>query len=170
MADDAARVAELARKLAARFAAVDAEAPPPGAREPGHPTERGGGPPGAAERAGGPPGRSERRGGPLAAAEQVEPAQRNRRHWVVVSYDIPNDRRRTKVMKTLEGFGHRVQYSVFECELRPADLTKLKARLKGLIEPQEDDIRFYDLCETCQGKVTMLGRAKMFREKTSVVV
>jgi CRISPR-associated protein Cas2 len=73
-------------------------------------------------------------------------------------------------MKTLAGFGHRVQYSVFECELRPADLTKLKARLKGLIEPQEDDIRFYDLCETCQGKVTMLGRAKMFREQTSVVV
>jgi CRISPR-associated protein Cas2 len=102
--------------------------------------------------------------------EKVPPAQRNRRHWVVVSYDSPNDRRRTKVMKTLAGYGHRVQYSVFECELRPADLEKLKARLKTLIQPEEDDVRFYDLCENCQGKVTMLGRAKMYRQETSVVV
>lgn len=108
----------------------------------------------------------------LAAIEEekVAPAQRNRRHWVVVSYDTPNDRRRTKVMKTLAGYGHRVQYSVFECELRPADLEKLKIQLKTLIQPEEDDIRFYDLCENCQGKVTMLGRAKMYRQKSSVVV
>jgi CRISPR-associated protein Cas2 len=108
----------------------------------------------------------------LAAVEdeKVPPAQRNRRHWVVVSYDSPNDRRRTKVMKTLEGYGHRVQFSVFECELRPADLEKLKARLKILIQPEEDDIRFYDLCESCQGKVAMLGRAKMYRQRSSVVV
>ena len=38
--------------------------------------------------------------------------------YVVVSYDITNDRRRLKVMKTLEGFGERVQYSVFECRLK----------------------------------------------------
>jgi CRISPR-associated protein Cas2 len=88
----------------------------------------------------------------------------------VVSYDSPNDRRRTKVMKTLEGFGHRVQFSVFECELKPADLAKLKTRLKALIQPEEDDIRFYDLCESCQGKLTMLGKAKAYRQKTSVVV
>lgn len=105
-----------------------------------------------------------------AGGEQVPPALRNRRHWVVVSYDIPNDRRRTRVMKTLEGFGHRVQYSVFECELRPADLDKLKARLKSLIQKEEDDIRFYDLCENCQGKVTMLGRAEMYRQAGSVMV
>ncbi len=107
---------------------------------------------------------------PPPDVERVAPMQRTRRHWVVVSYDIPDDRRRTRVMKTLEGYGHRVQYSVFECELRPADLDRLKARLKVLIQKEEDDIRFYDLCENCQAKVTMLGRAKMYREKGSVVV
>jgi CRISPR-associated protein Cas2 len=104
------------------------------------------------------------------ADEKVAPAQRNRRHWVVVSYDIPNDRRRTKVMKTLEGYGHRVQYSVFECEVRPADLEKLKTRLKALIQPEEDDVRLYDLCESCQGKVRMLGRAKAYRQAAYKVV
>lgn len=105
-----------------------------------------------------------------AEEEQTTLKPRNRKHWVAVCYDIPDDRRRTKVMKTLEGFGRRVQYSVFECELRPADLDKLKTRLKALIRPEEDDIRFYDLCETCQGKVITLGRGHMHREAPSVMV
>jgi CRISPR-associated protein Cas2 len=102
--------------------------------------------------------------------ERVAPALRNRRHWLVVSYDIVEDRRRTKVMKTLEGYGHRVQYSVFECELRPADLAKLKERLKNLIQPEEDDVRLYDLCENCKAKVTMLGKAKQYRQAWSLIV
>jgi CRISPR-associated protein Cas2 len=89
---------------------------------------------------------------------------------VVVSYDIVDDKRRNKVMKTLEGFGHRVQYSVFECELRPADLDKLKARLKALIVPEVDDVRFYLLCENCLGKVTMLGKAKVYHAEPYAVV
>ncbi|GEM_PF-121842 len=102
--------------------------------------------------------------------EKMPPTVRNRRHWVAVCYDIPDDRRRTKVMKTLEGYGRRVQYSVFECELRPADLDKLKARLGALIQKEEDDIRFYDLCENCQGKVTTLGRAQMHRQAPYEIV
>lgn len=105
-----------------------------------------------------------------AEEEQTTLKPRNRKHWVAVCYDIPDDQRRTKVMKTLEGFGRWVQYSVFECELRPADLDKLKTRLKALILPEVDDIRFYDLCETCQGKVTTLGRGHMHREVPSVMV
>jgi CRISPR-associated protein Cas2 len=102
--------------------------------------------------------------------ETGAPALRHRRQWVVVSYDIVDDRRRNKVMKTLEGYGKRVQYSVFECELRPADLAKLKERLKKLILPEGDDVRFYGLCENCQGKVTMLGKAKVYRAEPYVVV
>jgi CRISPR-associated protein Cas2 len=105
-----------------------------------------------------------------ASDERVQPAARNRRHWVVVSYDVPDDRRRTRIMKTLEGYGVRVQYSVFECEVRPADLEKLKAALRRLVEVEEDDIRIYDLCENCLGKVTALGKAKVHRQKAYVVV
>lgn len=101
---------------------------------------------------------------------KLPPAPRQRRHWVVVSYDIPDDRRRTKVMKTLEGYGRRVQFSVFECELLQSHLDKLKARLKALAQAEEDDIRFYDLCENCRGKVTMLGKAKPHRQEGYKVV
>ena len=36
---------------------------------------------------------------------------------IVVSYDVSDDRRRRKVAKIMEGYGYRVQYSVFECDL-----------------------------------------------------
>lgn len=101
--------------------------------------------------------------------ERVGQAQRNRRHWVVVAYDIPDDKRRTKVMKTLAGYGARIQYSVFECDLRPADLEELKRRLRALVNPDTDDIRIYPLCESCLRKVTTLGQARLHRHAPYIV-
>lgn len=102
--------------------------------------------------------------------DKVPPAARNRRQWTVVTYDIPDDKRRTKIMKTLAGYGQRVQYSVFECELRPADLEKLKTALRNLIVEAEDDIRFYPLCDTCVKKITALGKAQIHRHMSFVIV
>ena len=102
--------------------------------------------------------------------ERVGPTPRKARTWVLVSYDIPNDKRRTKVMKTLNGFGRRVQFSVFECELRPADLELLKSRLRALVVAGEDDVRFYPLCEACLRKTTMLGHATLRRHLSHSIV
>lgn len=95
---------------------------------------------------------------------------RDRRQWVVVSYDIPDDKRRTKVMKIVEGYGQRAQYSVFECEVRPADLRELRERLQAVIQEQWDDVRFYALCEVCLANVTVLGKATVHRPQPYVVV
>lgn len=67
--------------------------------------------------------------------------------FVLVSYDIPDDRRRVRVMKALQDFGAHVQYSVFECQLSAADYRRLRERLKKLINRREDNLRFYVLCE-----------------------
>lgn len=88
---------------------------------------------------------------------------RERRQWVVVSYDIPDDKRRTKVMKIVEGYGRRAQYSVFECEIAPAALRQLQERLRDVIDDSEDDVRFYALCQECLSKVTVLGKAVIHR-------
>ncbi|WP_343405873.1 CRISPR-associated endonuclease Cas2 [Caldilinea sp.] len=95
---------------------------------------------------------------------------RNRRRWLVVSYDIPNDKRRTKVMKTLAGFGQRVQYSVFECELRSADVEKLRSALQRLIDDKQDDVRIYGFCDACAAKVEMLGLAQRHMSRAYVVI
>lgn len=83
--------------------------------------------------------------------------------FVVVSYDIVDDRRRTRVCKTLKDFGTWVQYSVFECELDAAALKRLGDRLERLIEKKEDSVRFYFLCRTCRSRIRVLGLGQVTR-------
>jgi len=77
--------------------------------------------------------------------------------YVVVSYDIPEDKRRTKIHSILKSYGQWMQYSVFECSLTDTQYAKLRSRLGKLIKPEEDSIRFYFLCGCCQGKVERIG-------------
>lgn len=78
---------------------------------------------------------------------------------IVVSYDISDDKRRSKVAKIMEGYGYRVQYSVFECELNARKLAQLKRRLRPLVNPKEwESVRFYPLCAECDKKVKVLGK------------
>ena len=103
-------------------------------------------------------------------SEKVVPAAQGRRQWVVVAYDIPDDRHRNKIMKALGGYGQWAQYSVFECDLRPGDLERMVARLRLLMRKELDDIRVYPLCETCLQKAIMLGKAQVHRHKPFEIV
>ena len=82
----------------------------------------------------------------------------------VVSYDIPDDRRRTRVHSALTGFGTWVQYSVFECFLDRKQRMLLEARLMKEIHQREDTIRIYGLCSSCKSKVEVLGCGDTPRE------
>ena len=62
---------------------------------------------------------------------------------VLVVYDIADDRRRTKLATFLEGYGRRVQYSVFECFLSLTDMQKLHQQIAKRVNPDEDNVRFY---------------------------
>jgi CRISPR-associated protein Cas2 len=63
---------------------------------------------------------------------------------VVVAYDIVDDARREDVASLLSGYGPRVQLSVFECQVRSqAELQSLRADLRELIDPLEDQVRIY---------------------------
>ncbi len=64
--------------------------------------------------------------------------------WLV-SYDVPDDRRRNRVAKLLQGYGERVQYSVFECVLDDDQYAALRRRMARLVNAQEDSVRFYRL-------------------------
>lgn len=77
--------------------------------------------------------------------------------FVVISYDISEDKRRTKIHKILKSYGQRMQFSVFECDLTDTQYAKLRSRLGKLIKNDEDSIRFYFLCTCCQGKVERIG-------------
>jgi len=80
--------------------------------------------------------------------------------FLVVSYDIPSDKRRNQVAKTLEDYGARVQYSVFEVNLDAKQVARMRARLKKVINESEDSIRFYTLCAACFKQIEILGQGR----------
>ena len=76
--------------------------------------------------------------------------------FCVVCYDIPDDKRRTKVGKILEGFGSRVQKSVFECDIKPQHMKMLKEKLAKVLK-QEDAVRYYYVCAQCIPKIEVVN-------------
>lgn len=75
----------------------------------------------------------------------------------VIAYDIPDDKRRTKVHKILLGHGKWTQYSLFECFLTRKQLLLLRSKLEEHLVVREDSVRFYPLCANCVSKVETVG-------------
>lgn len=63
----------------------------------------------------------------------------------LVSYDIADPKRLRRVAKVLEGFGVRLQYSVFECPLDELRLAQARAALQPLLNHDEDQVLFVSL-------------------------
>ena len=76
---------------------------------------------------------------------------------VVVAYDIGDDKRRSKVAECLEGYGVRVNYSVFECVVKPRAFLEMKRELENLIDQDSDGVRFYNVFKTCVQKTELMG-------------
>jgi CRISPR-associated protein Cas2 len=76
---------------------------------------------------------------------------------VVVTYDVSEDKRRTKIHRVLKSYGQWMQFSVFECDLSETEYARLRSRLSKLIKPEQDSIRFYFLCGCCKAKVERIG-------------
>lgn len=81
---------------------------------------------------------------------------------VLVTYDVRTSeaggaRRLRRVAKACRDFGQRVQYSVFEIEVDPAQWTALRARLEGIIDKNGDSLRFYHLGSNGQRRVEHVG-------------
>ncbi len=81
---------------------------------------------------------------------------------VLVTYDVHTSegngaKRLRAVAKACRDYGQRVQYSVFEIEVDPAQWARLKARLEGIIEQEVDSLRYYYLGANWQRRVEHVG-------------
>lgn len=90
--------------------------------------------------------------------------------FVVVSYDIPDDRRRLRVSQVLKGFGARVQYSVFECDLSPESFQRLRQKVGKVIERSQDSVRYYRLCAACLKEVIIDGLGEVQTDKEVIII
>ncbi len=94
-------------------------------------------------------------------------------YFVVVAYDIRDDRRRLKVMNTLlDCGGTRVNFSVFECLLPESRLLKVKTAIEKIIDKKKDNIRYYVLCEACIKLIETrgVGLSTLLKEDGSIFV
>ena len=68
--------------------------------------------------------------------------------WWLVCYDVHDPKRLRKAAKHMEGYGQRMQYSVFRCWMTPRQMQQLRWELTELLAP-EDDVLIIPLCASC---------------------
>jgi CRISPR-associated protein Cas2 len=89
---------------------------------------------------------------------------------IVASYDISDPKRLSKVARTMKNYGERVLKSVFECNLEENRFEEMKGRIDRIIEPVEDSVRYYILCEKCIKEVEHSGKGELFQEDEKYLV
>lgn len=94
---------------------------------------------------------------------------------VIVSYDVATSkdggqRRLRRVAKACLDYGQRVQYSVFECVIDPAQWTVLRQRLIDEIDLQADSLRFYFLGSNWKRRVEHVGAKKTLDPEGPLIV
>ncbi len=94
---------------------------------------------------------------------------------VLVSYDVATSddggpRRLRRVAKICKNYGQRVQYSVFECLVDPAQWTLLRKKLEDQIDPSKDSLRYYFLGANWQKRVEHTGAKPTFDQEGPLIV
>lgn len=94
---------------------------------------------------------------------------------VLITYDVetitPAGKKRLRqVAKVCLDYGQRVQNSVFELNIYPADLVKIKNKLEKIIDPQKDSIRIYNLGKNWERRVESLGRDDTYNPEKDLLI
>ena len=94
---------------------------------------------------------------------------------LLITYDVETTttegiRRLRKVAKVCEGYGHRVQKSVFEVVCQEPDKLRLVAQLQAIIDPASDSIRIYRLPAHSLDDVEHLGRPRAIDPRGPFVI
>jgi CRISPR-associated protein Cas2 len=86
----------------------------------------------------------------------------------VICYDVTDDKRRYRIDRVLQGYGERIQLSVFECCLNQSELHRLRLSLKSLIDI-EDKINYYPICCHCKCRRHIQGAASLFEQESYII-
>ena len=88
----------------------------------------------------------------------------------LVVYDITDNKRRKKLSDLLEGYGFRVNLSVFELTIKETKLKKLISKIEKLVDKKYDSVRFYHICQNCKVKSFTLCKEKNIFEKLELFI
>ncbi len=94
---------------------------------------------------------------------------------VLITYDVDTTdaagrKRLRKIAKQCVNYGQRVQCSVFECSLDAAQYRALQARLCGLMDPEKDSLRFYNLGNHYENKIEHFGVKESYLPEDTLIL
>jgi CRISPR-associated protein Cas2 len=90
--------------------------------------------------------------------------------FVVVVYDISNNKRRTRLFNALKDFGTQVQYSIFECLLNKKEFKDMQEVVCKITKRRKDKVRIYTLCGSCQDAIKDIGTGQEVKMGDVIVV
>ena len=94
---------------------------------------------------------------------------------VLVTYDVRTEseggqKRLRRISKLCQDYGQRVQYSVFECLVDPAQWTYLKQQLIAEMDPDQDSLRFYFLGSNWERSVEHVGAKTGYNPQGPLII
>ena len=95
--------------------------------------------------------------------------------YVIITYDVETksksgNKRLRDVAKICKNYGQRVQNSVFELQIYPADLVEIKNKLERVIDKQRDSIRIYNLGKKRERRVETLGKDDSYNPSSDLLL
>lgn len=95
--------------------------------------------------------------------------------YVIITYDVEiksksGNKRLRDVAKICKNYGQRVQNSVFELQIYPADLVEIKNKLERVIDKQRDSIRIYNLGKNRERRVETLGKDDSYNPASDLLL
>lgn len=92
------------------------------------------------------------------------------KYFVIITYDIVDDRMRNRILKKMKGMGFHVQKSVFECFLDDDRIERLKQILLSEIDEEIDSIRIYKLKEKNITNIEILGVGELTEDRQLTIL
>lgn len=86
------------------------------------------------------------------------------KQWYVICYDVTDAGRWRKIYKRLQGYGTRLQYSIFRCRLTKIEIEKLRWELEKDLTA-EDRLLILSVCDRCEQKTLGINRPESWRER-----
>lgn len=93
------------------------------------------------------------------------------RRRYLVAYDIREDRRLRNIATCMEGYGTRIQYSVFVCDLSDQEAVLMRGDIEDRMKPSEDSVMVIDLGRAGDSeRFLFLGHHKKLPTSAAVIV
>lgn len=93
------------------------------------------------------------------------------RRRYLVAYDIRDERRLRSIAGCMEGYGTRIQYSVFVCDLSNQEKIIMRGDIEALMKPSEDSVMVIDLGQAGDStRFLFLGHHEKLPSSTALII